>query len=49
MFKAGSDGIERPLAEVVLEGFNLDFALAKFDMQVDLTLRYVSPTIRTPY
>ena len=39
LFKAGSDGIERPLAEVVLEGFNLDFALAKFDMQVDVTLR----------
>lgn len=40
LFKAGADGVERPLAEFILSRFNFDFALAKFDMAVDLTLRY---------
>lgn len=40
--KANTSGIEAPLAEVVLERFGLDFALAKFDMQVDVALGALS-------
>jgi vacuolar protein sorting-associated protein 13A/C len=37
--KTGSDGVEKPLGDVTLERFALLFALAKFDMKVDVNLR----------
>jgi hypothetical protein len=39
--KGDAAGMESPLAEVVLERFGLDFELAKFDMQVGVSLGYV--------
>jgi hypothetical protein len=36
--KGDAAGKESPLAEVVLERFGLDFELAKFDMQVGVSL-----------
>jgi vacuolar protein sorting-associated protein 13A/C len=38
--KTNSDSEEKLLGDVNLERFALDFALAKFDMQVDVRLRY---------
>ena len=38
--KSGADGGEKPLGDVSLERFALVFALAKFDMNVDINLRY---------
>lgn len=36
--KGDAAGIESPLAELVLDSFALDFALAKFDMKVGVSL-----------
>jgi vacuolar protein sorting-associated protein 13A/C len=36
--KGTAAGSESPLAELVLERFGLDFGLAKFDMQVGVSL-----------
>jgi vacuolar protein sorting-associated protein 13A/C len=38
--KGNAAGSESPLAALVLEKFGLDFALAKFDMQVGVSLGY---------
>jgi vacuolar protein sorting-associated protein 13A/C len=38
--KSGTDGIEKPLGDLHLEGFSLSFALAKFEMKVDVKLKY---------
>ncbi|WVQ82769.1 hypothetical protein IAT38_004901 [Cryptococcus sp. DSM 104549] len=42
LFKSTSPTTERPLADAVLEGFGLTFALRKWDMSVDLFLRSVT-------
>ncbi|ODO11680.1 hypothetical protein I350_00464 [Cryptococcus amylolentus CBS 6273] len=42
LFKSISPTEERPLADAVLEGFGLTFALRKWDMSVDLFLRSVT-------
>lgn len=41
LFRSTSDGTERPLGDVTFERFSLAFALAKYDMNVDIDLRYV--------
>ncbi|KAJ7786305.1 vacuolar protein sorting-associated protein 13 [Mycena metata] len=46
--KTGSDGIEKPLGDVELRRFALLFALAKFDMKVDVNLRSVSMRVVQP-
>lgn len=38
--KTDANGVDVPLAEVVLQGFTMDFAMARFDMHIDVTLRY---------
>jgi len=38
--KSGADGTEKLLGVLHLEGFSLSFALAKFDMKVDVKLKY---------
>ncbi|KIM32678.1 hypothetical protein M408DRAFT_326439 [Serendipita vermifera MAFF 305830] len=40
--KGNAAGVESPLAEVVLEKFGLDFGLAKFDMQIGVSLGSLS-------
>ncbi|KIR37167.1 vacuolar protein sorting-associated protein vps13 [Cryptococcus deuterogattii MMRL2647] len=42
LFKSVSSTAEKPLADAVLEGFGLTFALRKWDMSVDLFLRSVT-------
>ena len=39
--KSSSDGKETPLGEVVFQQFRLAFSLLKFNMNVDINLRYV--------
>jgi len=39
--KSGSDGSEKPLGEVIFQQFRLAFSLLKFNMNVDINLRYV--------
>ncbi|KAJ7038206.1 vacuolar protein sorting-associated protein 13 [Mycena alexandri] len=46
--KTGSDGVEKPLGDVELRRFALLFALAKFDMKVDVNLRSVSMSVVQP-
>ncbi|KAK7064233.1 hypothetical protein R3P38DRAFT_3417731, partial [Favolaschia claudopus] len=46
--KTGSDGVEKPLGDVDLQRFGLIFALAKFDMRVDVNLRSLSMTVVQP-
>lgn len=41
LFRSASDGTERPLGDVTFERFALAFALAKYDMSVDIDLRFV--------
>ena len=41
LFRSASDGTERPLGDVTFERFSLAFALAKYDMSVDIDLRFV--------
>lgn len=43
LFRSTSDGSERPLGDVTFERFSLAFALAKYDMSVDIDLRSISP------
>lgn len=43
LFRSTSDGAERPLGDVTFERFSLTFALAKYDMSVDIDLRFVVP------
>ncbi|KAG2023495.1 hypothetical protein CC2G_001143 [Coprinopsis cinerea AmutBmut pab1-1] len=43
--KTNREGIEKPLGELSLEGFALSFALYKYHMDVDVTLRSVSTDI----
>jgi vacuolar protein sorting-associated protein 13A/C len=38
--KSGADDVEKPLGVLHLEGFSLSFAVAKFDMNVDVKLKY---------
>jgi vacuolar protein sorting-associated protein 13A/C len=38
--KSGTDGVDKPLGDLDLEGFALSFALAKYNMTVDINLRY---------
>ncbi|KAJ7293574.1 vacuolar protein sorting-associated protein 13 [Mycena rebaudengoi] len=47
--KTGSDGVEKPLGDVTLQRFALVFALAKFDMKVDVNLRSVSMSLVQPH
>lgn len=42
LYKTAPDGTEKLLANTVLEGFALQFAMAKFNMDVDVKLRYVA-------
>ena len=42
LFRSTSDGNERPLGDVTFERFALAFALAKYDMGVDIDLRFVA-------
>lgn len=46
--KTGSDGTERPLGDVSLQRFALTFALAKFDMKVNVNLRSLSMILVQP-
>ncbi|KAJ7706184.1 vacuolar protein sorting-associated protein 13 [Mycena rosella] len=46
--KTGSDGAERPLGDVTFQRFALLFALAKFDMKVDVNLRSLSMSLVQP-
>ncbi|KAJ6610914.1 vacuolar protein sorting-associated protein 13 [Mycena sp. CBHHK59/15] len=46
--KTGSDGTEKPLGDVTFERFALLFALAKFDMKVDVNLRSLSMSLVQP-
>lgn len=39
MSKATTEGIDKPLGNLYLEGFSLYFELAKYDMKVDINLR----------
>ncbi|KAJ7487596.1 vacuolar protein sorting-associated protein 13 [Mycena galericulata] len=43
--KTGSDGAERPLGDVTFQRFALVFALAKYDMKVDVNLRSLSMSL----
>ena len=43
LFRSASDGTERPLGDVAFERFSLAFALAKYDMNVNIDLRSVVP------
>jgi vacuolar protein sorting-associated protein 13A/C len=45
LFRSTSDGTERPLGDVTFERFSLAFALAKYDMSVDIDLRFVPPCL----
>lgn len=42
LFKSNGAGPERHLADAALEGFALEFALRKFDLGVDVSLRSIS-------
>jgi vacuolar protein sorting-associated protein 13A/C len=42
LFRSTGDGQERALADAILEGFGLTFALRQYDMSVDLFLRNVT-------
>lgn len=42
LFRSTSDGTERPLGDVTFERFSLAFALAQYDMSVDIDLRFVA-------
>jgi vacuolar protein sorting-associated protein 13A/C len=42
LYKTAPDGTEKLLADTVLEGFALQFAMAKFNMDVDIKLRCVA-------
>ncbi|KAJ7492621.1 vacuolar protein sorting-associated protein 13 [Mycena latifolia] len=46
--KTGSDGTERPLGDVTFQRFALIFALAKFDMKVNVNLRSLSMSLVQP-
>lgn len=37
--RSTADGVDKPLGNLHLEGFSLSFALAKYDMKVDINLR----------
>lgn len=39
--KSTPEGVEKPLGDVSFERFALVFALAQYDMKVDINLRYV--------
>ncbi|QRV76706.1 vacuolar protein sorting-associated protein 13 [Ceratobasidium sp. AG-Ba] len=41
LYKTAPDGTEKLLADTVLEGFALQFAMAKFNMNVDIVLRSI--------
>jgi len=45
LFRSASDGTERPLGDVTFERFSLAFALAKYDMSVNIDLRLVVPRL----
>ena len=45
LFRSTSEGAERPLGDVTFERFSLAFALAKYDMSVDIDLRSVTPCL----
>jgi vacuolar protein sorting-associated protein 13A/C len=40
--KSSSDGSEKPLGEVIFQQFRLAFSLLKFNMNVDINLRYAA-------
>ncbi|KDR84988.1 hypothetical protein GALMADRAFT_233521 [Galerina marginata CBS 339.88] len=46
--KSSTDGTEKPLGDLHLEGFSLAFALAKYDMEVDINLSSVSMDVVQP-
>ncbi|KAJ7254114.1 hypothetical protein B0H12DRAFT_1202424 [Mycena haematopus] len=46
--KTASDGVEKTLGDVELQRFGLFFALAKFDMKVDVNLRSLSMSVVQP-
>jgi vacuolar protein sorting-associated protein 13A/C len=40
IYKSSTDGVDNPLGDLDLEGFALSFTLAKYNMTVDINLRY---------
>ena len=42
LFRSTNDGTERPLGDVTFQRFALAFAIAKYDMSVDIDLRFVA-------
>ncbi|KAJ7071032.1 vacuolar protein sorting-associated protein 13 [Mycena amicta] len=46
--KSGNDGVEKPLGDVELKRFALMFALAKFDMKVDVNLQALAMNVVQP-
>jgi vacuolar protein sorting-associated protein 13A/C len=42
LFKSDSNGNEKPLGDVTFDHFALAFTMAKYDMNVDVNLRYQS-------
>ncbi|KIM48205.1 hypothetical protein M413DRAFT_439924 [Hebeloma cylindrosporum] len=46
--KSGTDGVEKPLGDLHLEGFSLSFALAKFEMKVEVKLNTISMNVVQP-
>ena len=45
LYRSASDGTERPLGDVTFERFSLAFALAKYDMSVNIDLRFIVPRL----
>ncbi|PPQ80804.1 hypothetical protein CVT25_001929 [Psilocybe cyanescens] len=43
--RSTADGVDKPLGNLHLEGFSLSFALAKYDMKVDINLSSVSMNV----
>ncbi|KAF9044538.1 vacuolar protein sorting-associated protein 13 [Hymenopellis radicata] len=48
IFKANADNVEKALGDVSLDKFCLVFALAKFDMKVDVNLRALTMNLNQP-
>ncbi|KAK0233092.1 hypothetical protein IW262DRAFT_1304036 [Armillaria fumosa] len=48
LYKAAADNVEKALGNVSLDKFSLNFALAKYDMKVDVNLRSLSMDLVQP-
>jgi vacuolar protein sorting-associated protein 13A/C len=47
--KSDADGVEKPLGDVFFDHFALAFVMAKYDMKVDVNLKYESPLDSRPW